>query len=108
MSCAAFANVPFGYRGGTGGLIDQSVPWVCSGAPTTSQCLLYKDGAWITIATFLSSRGHFSFVPRSPFSNPAHKFYTVSGNPPLTSEVFDGNKFSEMAPPVPFRFYVSS
>ena len=107
MSCAAVPNLPVGFRGGAGGLFDQSVPWVCSGAPTTSQCFLYKNGVWIQTGTFISSRAHFTVVPNSPFGNPAHKFYVVAGNTPLTGEVFNGQAFSEIGPPVPFTFYVS-
>jgi len=46
MSCAPFPSIPLLFRGGAGGLIDQAVPWVCSGAPTGGLCYLYKNGAW--------------------------------------------------------------
>ena len=36
MSCAAFPSVPIGFRGGGGGLFDQTVPWVCSGYPNVT------------------------------------------------------------------------
>ena len=107
MSCAPFPSVPLGFRGGSGGLFDQTAPWVCSGAPTNSQCFLYKNGAWSQTGTFLSPRTHFSVVSGSPFGNPIHKFYVVAGNTPFTGEAFDGNKFSEVGPSVPFKFYVS-
>ena len=46
-------------------------------------------------------------VSRSSFGNPSHKFYVVSGSTSVTGEVFDGNEFSVVAPPVPVNFYVS-
>ena len=107
MSCAPFPSVPLGFRGGASGLLDQSVPWVCTGFPVNSNCYLYKNGSWTQTGTFLSPRAHVSLVPGSPFGNTTHKFYAVAGDAPLTGEVFDGNKFSEVAPPVPFRFFIS-
>jgi len=107
MSCAAFPSVPLGIRGGAGGLFDQRVPWVCSGSPIGGQCYLYKNGAWNQTGSFKTARAHFTVVPNSPFGNPGHKFYIVAGDAILTGEVFDGQAFSEMGPPVPFQFYVS-
>ena len=107
MSCAAFPSVPTGFRGGGGGLIDQTVPWVCSGHPNFAKCYLFKSGAWSQTGSLSQERLHFSVVSGSPFGNPTHKFYVVSGSASVTGEVFDGNTFSVVAPPVPFKFYVS-
>ena len=107
MSCKAFPSVPVGFCRGAGGLFDQTVPWVCSGDPNTGQCYLYKNNAWIQTVSLAAPRIHFSVVYGSPFGNPAHKFYVVGGDTSPTGEVFDGNKFLVVAPPVPFSFYVS-
>ena len=107
MSCAAFPSVPVGFRGGGGGLFDQTVPRVCSGFHNVAQCYLYKNNAWNKTGSLSGQRLHFSVVSGSPFGNPAHKFYVVGGDIPLTGEVFDGDKFLVVAPPVPFYFYLS-
>ncbi len=79
MSCAPFPSLPIGFRGGFGGLVDNKVPWFCSGYPSINQCHLYKNGGWTNTGYFLTSRAHYSVVPNSPFGNPAHKFYIVGG-----------------------------
>ena len=109
MTCDPFANVPLGFRGGAGGLIDQSVPLVCSGKPTQSsrRCFLYKNGAWGITGLLLSSRDDFSFVPNSPFGNTTHKFYVVGGDSSRTGEVFDGQTFQEAGPLLPYELYLS-
>jgi hypothetical protein len=107
MSCAPIPNLPIGIRGSFGGLVDNKVPWICSGFPSYNKCYLYKNGAWTPTGYFLTSRGHYVAVPNSPFGNPAHKFYVVGGPTGLTAEVFDGQSFSVVSPSLPFTFYVS-
>jgi hypothetical protein len=107
MSCAPFPSLPIGIRGGFGGLVDNQVPWICSGSPGYNRCYLYKNAAWTQTGYFLTSRTHYVAVPNSPFGNPAHKFYVVGGPTGLTAEVFDGQSFSVVSPSLPLTFYQS-
>lgn len=107
MSCSAFPGTPVGFRGGAGGLVDNQTPLVCAGYPNQGPCYLYKNGGWSFVKSLLSPRAHFLVLPGSPFGNPAHKFYVIGGDVPVTGEVFDGKSFAAASPSLPFVFYVS-
>jgi len=107
--CQPVKDYPLPKRGMSGGLLDNKIPFACSGQePSTNRCYKYEKPNWVLFPGMTIERFHFSILPISQFQGKRSYIFATGGYTDTYTEIYNGESwYVANITDIPFTTYVS-
>ncbi len=102
--CQNLANFPVATYWTFGGLINNSIPLICGGVSSETNCFRYQSGSWQKTFSLNTGRYFYTARPGSPYPNYSYLF-TVIGSASI--EVLTPSGWQTTESSLPKSFFVS-
>ncbi len=79
-TCQNLANYPVATRGTFGGLINNTIPLICGGFSSETNCFRYQSGSWQKTFSLNANHFHSTASAGSPYPNSSYSFTVIIPN----------------------------